>query len=211
MNTFRDLEIHPKGRPSEFADLLASHLPDGWSRSRETEKESSRGAGVTYYCFTCENRPGVEHATMFFLEREDGAIYVCNIIPREKSQLGYAEYNAVLDDFTRSVLEQLPDRDEHLVMAFSDEIDVEVLLGEEGFRLLERFAKTSNRSTGSAHPSDREKWFDFIWHVHENDIDFGPSVFKRYIVEDAGWPAEQGWELTIEYEFALGLLQHRRP
>lgn len=176
----------------------------------ETEVESSKGAGVTYYCFTCENRPGVEHATMFFVEREDQAIYVANIIPREKSQLSHAEYNSILDDFTQSVLDQLPDRDEHLVMGFSDKIDVKVLLGPEGHRLLERFAKTSNRSTGSAHPSDREKWFDFIYFIHHNDIDFGPSVFKRYMLEEAKWPEDQAWQLTIEYEFALGLLRHPR-
>lgn len=209
MNTYRDLEIHPKAPPSVFADVLEANLPAGWSRCKTTETESSRGAGVTYYCFTCENRPGLEFATIFFVQREDGAIYVANIIPRAKSHLSYAEYNAILDDFVQSVVETLPNRDDHLVMSFSDKLDVKVLLGEDGFRLLERFSKFANQSTGSSHPMDREKWFDFIWHVHDNDIDFGPSVFQRYIIEEAKWPEDKGGKLVIEYEFALGLLRHR--
>lgn len=208
MKTFRDLEIHPKSNPSALADLLAGHLPNGWSRSREAE-ENVFTKTATYYCFTCENRPGVENATIYFVEREGQSIYVANILSSRKSELSHAEYNAILEDFTKSVVDQVLNRDEHLVMIFPDEIDVEVLLGSEGHSLLKRYAKSANRSTGSAHPSDREMWFDFIWHVHSNTIDFEPSVLNRYMSEEAKWPIEQADQLTIEYEFALGLLRHR--
>jgi hypothetical protein len=209
MKTFRDLEIYPNAGPSVLADLLTNHLPDGWSRSREAE-ENVFTKTATYYCFTCENRPGVENATMYFVERADQGIHVANIISSRKSELSHAEYNAILEDFTKSVVYQVPDWDKHLVMIFPDKIDVEVLLGSEGYRLLQQYANSANRSTGSAHPSDREMWFDFIWHVHRNAIDFEPSVLKRYMSEEAKWPIEQACQLTIEYEFALGLLRYRR-
>lgn len=208
MKTFRDLEIHPDGEPGAYISKLEQNLPEGWTRNFDSEQRTGTIGACQYYCFTCENRQGLEVATLFFIEREDGALYVCNIVPRDKSSLSYGEYNMILDDFADSVIAKLPGADEHLVLASSDTVDFKVILGEEAYKLLDRFAMTSNRSSGSAHPSDREKWFDFIHYVHDNDIDFGPSQFKRYILEEAKWPEKTGWDLVLEYEFALDLLAY---
>ena len=207
MKTYRDLEIHPQGKLDDYIAKLELNLPDGWIRNVDSEQRIGTIAGSRYYCFTSEGRPSIEVATLFFLTRDDGALYVCNVVPRDKSSLTYDEYNQIVDDFVDNVVSRLPDADADLVLASSDTVDFKVLLGADAYKLLDRFAMTSNRSSGSAHPSDRDKWFAFIHHVHENDIDFGASLFKRYILEEAKWPSETGWDLVLEYEFAIGLLK----
>lgn len=209
MQDYRDLEIHPKGSLEEFIELVSNQLPPGWARSTETE-DSIRSNMAHYFVFTCDGTRGPEAAALFFLKREDGALYVCNIVPQAKFQLSRGEYNAILDDFRVGVLEALPCRDDHLVLAFSDKIEPSVILGEAGFKLLERFALTSNRSTGSAHPSDRQKWFDLISYVHRNEIEFGPHLLERYLVEVAKWPEDVASDIACEFSFGLGLLSHSR-
>ncbi len=114
MFAYRDLEIRSKARPAEFADLLSSHLPKGWTRAKDIEEEMFSCSGISYYCFTFAGSKTLDTATLFFLEREThDAIYVCNIVPRIKSQLTHEEYNAILDDFTHSVIGRLPDRDDN--------------------------------------------------------------------------------------------------
>jgi hypothetical protein len=44
----------------------------------------------------------------------------------------------------------------------SDAQDLENLLGEEAARRLEAFSAGVNKTTGSSHPADRDRWLAFL-------------------------------------------------
>jgi len=208
MKTYVNLEVYPDCASGDYIAKLEDCLPDRWTRDKVAEKRVNSFGWACNYCFTYDCDDGTEVVTLFFIEMSGGGLRVSNIMPSKSDRLTYSEYNKILSDFTDSVISRLPDAGKHTVVALSDEVNFEVLLGECGFELLKKFATTANKSSGSCHPSDCEKWFDFIHHVHENDIDFGASQFERYIHEVANWPVDTGCDLVQEYEFARALLKH---
>ena len=49
---------------------------------------------------------------------------------------------------------------------------------EEGKNKLHSFSELANKSTGSNHPNDRERWFDFIIQTYHDGTD-ASGVLER--------------------------------
>jgi hypothetical protein len=71
---------------------------------------------------------------------------------------------------------------------------------------LRRFSILANHGTGSAHPLDRERWFAFLLHCHQDRCELDTDMLQRWLMEQ-GWTFERASDLAIEYEFGRGLLK----
>lgn len=78
---------------------------------------------------------------------------------------------------------------------------------EEAAAALHRFSVTANKSTGSKHPSDRRRWFDFIFAAHRAQSRLDSQILARWLTEVEEWPSEVVEDLVIQYEFGVALLE----
>jgi hypothetical protein len=210
MKVFRDLFI--RGEPARLEAVgedIRRSLDDGWARDDDAEDHMRKGAAGSprkVFCFACPRRRGRPAATVFLLNQGPDTLYVANIVPHEKHELSYEEYNGILEDFFQRLAEPAAARNGVRAEMTEPQADLDRWLPPEAAKKLRVFCTSANKHTGSSHPMDRDRWYDFIVAAHEADTEFSASTLARWLVEAGGWDDELAEKLAIEYEFARGLL-----
>lgn len=69
------------------------------------------------------------------------------------------------------------------------------------------FSSAANKSTGSTHPYDRQRWFEFITLIHKSEKNISPEEVQKFLTED-GWTEDFSFELACEFEYSLDLLEY---
>ena len=203
IEVFQDLFLttHDGGR-QELRDKLRQHAKAPWRYS----EEHKLALGEDMMNFEREGVNDIEASVLTLWERTDG-FTVANIVPKEISELGVRGYNDVLNDFVSRVV--VPASDESM---FSFELGkrercITDWTSHEAARALRRFSGTANKSTGSSHPSDQQRWFEFLFAVHRASGELDTHTLGRWLVEVDQWPAEVARDLTLEFEFGMALLK----
>lgn len=132
---------------------------------------------------------------------------VANIVPLEIKELGVARYNDILNDFVQRIVQPASNDSRFLMNLGEREHHLTHWTSEEAAAALHRFSVTANRSTGSNHPSDRCRWFDFIFAAHRAQSRLDSDVLSRWLIEVEDWPSEVVEDLVIQYEFGIALLK----
>ena len=75
---------------------------------------------------------------------------------------------------------------------------------------MQLFSTCANKSTGSIHPLDRKRWFDFICLAYKNNDyrELSESYLEVFLVEEFGWSQKWASKLASEYYFGINLLKH---
>ncbi len=209
MNIFRDLYIRGEAdQLSATVDEIERSLNSGWARDKTTE-QSLREMGITAkstYCFTCKSQDRRPAATVFLTEKEAGTLYVSNIAPQSRRDLLREEYNGILTEFCESFVRPSVARTRAAVEMTDTEAELEHWLSPRAAEKLRSFSMAANRSTGSSHPSDQERWFDFVVTAHREGGHLDASTLRRWLEEIEGWAPEVADQLAGEYESNLQLL-----
>lgn len=210
MKVRQELRIGPLGdaQEAEFISWVEAHLTTGWSRKAALE-EKLREAAIAFYCFACEQSAARQAATLFLTRAEREAtswLYVSNIVPEQISELSLDQYNQILQDFWAAFAKPAADSIGVPVELSPDEQSVKDWLSPESARLLKLFSLAANKSTGSSHPMDRQRWYDFLIALHHSGENPSVNLLRRWLVEEERWSDEAAFDLVCEYEFALGLL-----
>lgn len=152
-------------------------------------------------------------------------IKIGNIVPLKKNQLTIDEYNAILDLFYHDIV--LPYCKKHeklkIVGPTSDIFDPLEHISKNALQKLELFCEGANKSTGSTHPSDEKRWFEFICQTVDDKRTFDYDTIFRFLMDEeywgkreAGlvgamghfaWDEEQACELATEYDNYVRILQ----
>jgi hypothetical protein len=74
--------------------------------------------------------------------------------------------------------------------------------------LLHRFSAAANKSTGSSHPCDEERWLEFVTAAHREKAALDASTLEQWLREGEGWPEDIASELAVDYEKARSLLSY---
>lgn len=155
-----------------------------------------------------------------------GYIKVGNIVPLQKDRLSIEEYNAVLDLFYAEII--LPNRCKmeniKIVGSASDVFDPLQYISKEALEKLERFCDCANKTTGSSHPSDGERWFDFICQTVDDAQTLDYDTLYRFLMDDEYWGKKEtgflgcmghfAWderhaaELASEYDSYVRILEY---
>jgi hypothetical protein len=217
MEVFRELFVNAdEGRMAALVESTEQSLPSGWVRDREAERRirSTPFASRPIYCFTCDAEGRPTAATLILTEREPGAFYVSNIIPVSRDRLSYAEYNGVLEEFFRCVLQPSTEQVGLTAVLTEAQADLDHWMSHTAAAKLRAFSASANKGTGSAHPQDRQRWNDFVLSAHRDGSRMDASTLKRWLVETEGWSPEVADQLALEYEYGRELLtfaeEHRR-
>lgn len=141
------------------------------------------------------------------LWQEGEGYKVSNIVPRNVGELGITKYNAILRDFVARIAEPAARTGGFEVELSSPHQSLDDWLDAEPAAALRRFSRLANKSTGAAHPMDRDRWYAFLIATHHASKRPDTDLLVRWLVEVEHWSEDKAHELAIDYEFALGLLE----
>jgi len=207
MKTFRDLYIHLNGVDLEaFSNKLERQSKAPWIRRKDKEEELE-GTGDRPICFEASKGSSVAPAALFIFPKEGETWWVSNIVPTEESELTYDQYNSALENFYENIV--LPAIGESSITAelTSNQISVGGVAGDEVEKALVCFSNLANKSTGSSHPLDRKRWFEFLILAHEAESNLHADLIIHTLME-LGWSEESAIELGIQFDFAEDLLSY---
>lgn len=207
---FRDLEV--TGRQEallQLGDALEGQLPrQVWTRSREKEQQWLRSGGDPLPMFFFSRAGDDEHkSAVVSLKVWSDRATVPNIIPTDRRDLTTNEYNAVFADFVANGVEPVAARLQLKVQSTPAIRPMTDWLSEEAAGKLKKFSVCANKSTGSSHPLDRERWLAFICQAHRDQCSLDATILGRWLMEIEAWPEEQAHKLCIQYEFGIDLLE----
>lgn len=122
-------------------------------------------------------------------EISKGEIRVGNIVPLEKNELTVDEYNAILMKFYDDVINSYKESGTELRISqpTDDIFDPTTVISEIALKKLTLFCNAANKSTGSAHPSDQERWFDFVCQTVDDGRMFDYSNLVSFLQDEVYW------------------------
>jgi len=209
MKVFRDLFFRGDSeRLLATMEEVERQLADGWSRDAETEGNLRTMAlrGEPTYCFACEQREHRPAAVVFVTQKEPGLFYVPNVVPRDRRELSHDEYNEILAEFCNRFVRPAADRTGVRIELTDTQADLGSWLSPTAAQKLRTFSAAANRSTGSSHPCDQDRWMDFIVASHRDGSRLDAHTLRRWLIEVENWPAEVAQRLALEYEFGREVL-----
>ncbi|GBE22684.1 MAG TPA: hypothetical protein ENH00_06395 [Actinobacteria bacterium] len=203
---FRELTIQDA---ASYFDALGAAieqaLADPWSRDHGREAELNESSSTRYLAFRRAGDEVMPGATLYLSPR-DSDVYVPNIVPTDIHSLDMEQYNSLLIEFADRTDEAVAGLGLELDVG-SDQADLSSELDPDVYSALKLFSRTSNRSTGSSHPSDRDKWMEFICALVDSGYSLSPGLLQEWLVAD-GWPEETAFDLILQFEFGVAILRH---
>ena len=195
---------------TELREALQQHAKVPWRHAKDREQEIAEDSGNgNVMLFERESTNGID-ASLLILSRTSDGYGVTNILPLKKHRLNASEYNDVLNDFVNRIAKPASEDLGFQVEDGKRKQSITDWTSQEAARALHRFSISANKSTGSSHPSDQHRWFQFLFAVHKAHKAQGKvldtHLLGRWLEEVAHWPSEVATELVLEYEFALNLL-----
>jgi len=207
LEVFQDLSVHGTAQQlTDFRRLLLETLKPPWSHDAEAEERSRQYSGFSEsLALVRDETLGLPSAGLWMF-RDAESYTVGNIVPKTVSELGRARYNAILNDFIEAFARTAASASGAILKATQAQQSLDDWIPADAVERLQLFSSLANKSTGSGHPLDRRRWFDFLLSVHGYDDKLGTDRLMRWLVKVEQWPEDRAHDLVIEYEFAMGLL-----
>lgn len=209
ISVFQDLRL-PRGPHSleRLRNEVLEHVAAPWRHAKDREDEASDIGLQANECLFFERHADDDlPAVGLVFWREADGYHVSNVIPIDSGRLSYAQYNAALQEFARRIVAPAATALGLDIELTADRESPEDWMSSVSVERLMRFSRGANKSTGSSHPYDRERWFAFICGVHREDRDIDTDKLARWLREVERWHEEGANDLAIEYEFARELLK----
>ncbi len=198
----------PISARSRLREELQSRATPPWRYASEKESElPTHARGEKALPFERERGDSLEGAALFLWPTAEG-FHVSNIIPTVVRELNISAYNAILEDFITHVARPAAVASGFEVKTTATEQSLQEWLPQPAAEALQRFSRSANKSTGSSHPYDQARWFEFLiecTHGLGNYLD--TVILIRWLKEVEGWSDDVAHDLAIEYEFGLALLR----
>jgi len=208
IEVFQNLHIKSLASVSSVRTSILAQVQEPWHHDLEWE-EDIRASAVgeeDVIVLVRDSFDDVDESGLVLLQEGTG-YKVANIVPRNVGELGITKYNAILRDFvTRIAGPALAVGDFELDLS-SPHQSLGDWLDADSAAALKRFSRSANKSTGTAHPMDRDRWYHFLIATHNASKRLGTDQLVRWLVEVENWPEGHAHTLAADYEFALGLLE----
>ena len=223
MKTFRELYFRgDSAQLQNFTSEIRKYTTSEWEYGRE-DKYSSSWIYFDYLGNKVDNARVCISTGKYVLQ---GELKVTNIVPLEKNQLNIEEYNAVLQKFYEDIIVpyKASNHEISITEPSADEFDPRTVISSKALKKLEAFCNGANKSTGSSHPSDQERWFDFICQTVDDGMMFDYSTLADFLQDESywgkkdpgflgvmgsfAWDEDHAYQLASEYENACMLLQY---
>ena len=211
IEVMQDLHLHcSQDEEAQLRDALDRHSTPPWHHATEKERElTETSSSMPQYLMFERSREDPLAAAAVALCKSSAGYDVVNVIPLEVHQLGVNAYNDLLNDFI-----------DRVVMPASKEFQFDFRyterrqtltdwISQDAATALHTFSLAANKSTGAGHPSDRQRWFEFLSAVYENHTKLDTELLGRWLVEVEAWPPEMADDLVDKYQYSMDFLRFR--
>ncbi|WP_294431602.1 hypothetical protein [uncultured Treponema sp.] len=203
MKIYKDLIINGTTEAlAKFEESLSGEIPNYW-KFLGNDKNMPNYLKIIY----SGDRFPIAGLSIY---KSESQFEIVNIIPLTQNQLSYDEYNGILKLFYNDFFNKQKQSELSVLFNENDELYEKDILKDETIASLKAFSDCANKSTGSIHPLDRKRWFDFICLAYRNGDyrELSETYLECFLVEDYGWSQEWALKLASEYHFGIGLLKH---
>lgn len=208
IEVFQELQLLcPEDLRGTLCKTLRSHSALPWRHADDRERALAETSpeGPEYLVFERSDDEELPACTLALFGKSDG-YKVGNIIPKNSYDLSHSEYNDILKNFEEIVLHPIADELELSVDLTPRRQSISDWTSEDAASALRTFSVVANKSTGSAHPADRDSWFQFLIAAHECHKNLDTTLLERWLIEVEEWPQEIAHDLAREYDYSMGLL-----
>ncbi len=209
IDVFQDMSLRgPITRRAELRAALIAAAVHPWRVDLKRSAEVANNAVTSQDVVLFRREAGENYPAIGLTLWGNGeGYYVPNIVPLDTVQLTCAEYNAALADFIVHVVEPVAGNFDFIITTTAPRQGLVDWLSPEAASQLRRFSTAANKSTGSSHPADKRRWFQFLISAHRSEGKVDATKLARWLNEAEGWDDESAHELAIEFEQALALLE----
>lgn len=206
MKSFKDFYLEGSRESlQKFISSISDYIIGDWKQSDDSKFKNN------FIVFTyCGDKVNKANVFLYIKDFDKLKFEVTNIVPMEKNSLNYDEYNEVLDKCVEDCIIPCAKNCGLRYKITSENVDLENYMSNESARKLKNFSSLANKSTGSSHPCDQERWHDFICQTVKDEDKNVISILGRWLVEEEGWDDEHASELVIEYEQGIALIEYYR-
>lgn len=218
-------ELYFKGTPvqlSEFVKEIRKFAVGNW----KVEKQTDCWKDYLFIDYMGEKVDKARVSIYIGDIAEDNEIKVGNIIPLEKNELSVDEYNSILMEFYNDVIKPYKEAGTDLSISQpSDDIFKQLtVISKDALEKLDKFCRMANKSTGSSHPCDKERWLDFVCQTVDDGKIFETTTLATFLQDENywgekpkdfigvmghyAWDEEKAYELALEYEILCEALQY---
>ncbi len=177
IEVFQDMAIRGSiTKRSELRAALIAAAVKLWQADLERSAEMARETVMSKDVILFRREAGEDHpaAGLTLWETVDG-YNVSNIFPSEVGQLTYAQYNAILTDFVERIAAPATDEFGFTIARTEPWQSLENWLSPDTALKLRHFSSAANKSTGSSHPADERRWFEFLIAAHRDRNKLGAA------------------------------------
>lgn len=215
MKIFR--ELYFRGTPNDltkFAEEICNYASGDWKFTTNNNYDKK----IKYLFFDyVGNRVENARVSIYLGEKiNTGEINVGNVIPLKKNQLSIEEYNEML--FYNDIVVPYEKDNNYISISqpTTDIFDPLTIMSKTSLKKLKAFCGGANKSTGSSHPCDKERWLNFIMQTVDEDLILDSDTLCRFLQDeeywgkkpndflgamgDYAWDEESAYELSMEYE-----------
>ena len=147
---------------------------------------------------------------IFLLKTEYG-LKIANILPDERNSISKKEYNEAVMDFYNDLKKAHPQYQNSVTTNIFDPLQI---MSQNALTKLRDFYLCANKSTGSSHPDDEQRWFAFICQtVEDKKIITAEQEFLEFLQDKEYWgidvfEEDVAFELLHEYNKITGCLKY---
>jgi hypothetical protein len=209
IDVFQDLAIRGPivEQRRQLRDALISAAIKPWQVDIEESNQIARQTVPPrdVILFRREASDGYPAARLTLWETVDG-YYVPNVTPLATGQLTYAQYNAILADFVERVAAPVTNQFGFTITETKPRESVDDWFSPDAALKLKHFSDAANKSTGSSHPMDERRWFEFLVAAHRDKAELSTSKLARWLHEVERWDEDSAHRLAGDFENSLSLL-----
>jgi hypothetical protein len=202
------MDIHfPEMREAEWIGAMKSRASPPWTWQAHNAFGRSAENGSLYFHW---DGGGAEPPCTLGIQRKAPGHYVVqSIVPDEGAfhTISHDQYVRILTEFEERIADPAAETVGGMVAIGTSTHTLEDYFSLEAIRLLKRFCDTSNIADHGTHPSDQERWMEFLLHVHRNEKDVHCDTFGKCLETKGWWPDDGIRRLVGEYDFAQRLLR----
>ena len=202
IEVFQDLFLKfPEDHRHEVRQALRQHVEAPWRHAEEREQDMPKDI----MAFERRSTDALPASGLSLWVESDG-YKVVNIVPLEVNQISISIYNDVLNDFVDRVVQPASKVSGFRIEISARKQSIADWTSQEAADALHRFSVLANKSTGSGHPSDQKRWFEFLFSSRKCHGKLDSDLLGRWLIEAEEWPPDVAEKLIYQYEFGMNLL-----
>lgn len=214
MELYQDLTIKPNSDYPGFQQKLVDEVERSgdWKVRKDIQEAFVKQSLLEDGTIIC-----IETPILKYMEKElQGVIYTFdngtllktfNIIPSNSKELCKKEYNFLLNEFVKVFINKTAVDYQAEVIITEPIMELKNYIDKDVYNALVVFSEMANKSTGHSHPMDERRWCVFILLSASKERRLSFNCLKDWL-EEQGWSSDMAYELCLDYEYGLTLLDY---